>query len=119
MCNGPKPFLRQCERRRLLPSMAMISSPHTSRTDATHSRKRASKTSGDNTENTRPNVSCEGIPFGNSKNRRNHPSFALPNASTCVQPSAPQITAVIAITITSIRRWRRFFSSRVSSITTK
>jgi len=56
-CNGPKPFLRQCEQRRLLPSMATISSPHTSRTDATHSRNRASKTSGDNTENTRPKVS--------------------------------------------------------------
>lgn len=104
MCNGPNSLLRQCERRRLLPSMATISSPNTSRNDPTHSRKRASKTSGDNTENTRPNVSCEGIPCGNSRNRRNHASFALPNAATCVQPSAPQITAVIAITIISISR---------------
>ncbi len=70
MCAGPRPFLRQCERRRLLPSMAMISSPHASRTDSTHSRKQASKTSGDSSENTRPRVSWEGIPCGNSRNRR-------------------------------------------------
>jgi hypothetical protein len=40
----------------------------------------------------------------------------LGNASISVQPSAPQITAVIAITSISIRRWRRFFSSRICAI---
>jgi hypothetical protein len=41
----------------------------------------------------RPRVSCEGIPFGRSRNVRNHASLALPKYSIPTKELAPQITA--------------------------
>lgn len=52
--------------------------------------------------NTSPNVSCEGIPYFNSKNSRSHSSLLFPNVSTSTQLSAPATTAQIAITEISI-----------------
>ena len=46
-------------------------------------------------------VSCEGIPFGSTRKVRNHLSLAFPNFSIPVQPSAPQITAQMAMVMMS------------------
>ena len=53
-------------------------------------------------------VSCEGIPCGNSKKVRNHSFRECPNSSMSMKPSAPQMVAHTAITMTSS-------SSRTSS----
>jgi hypothetical protein len=49
-----------------------------------------------------PKVSCDGIPFGNSKKMRSQSSFALPNSYISVKCSARQVIAKMAIAIISI-----------------
>src|SRR5438552_2509868 len=46
------------------------------------------------------------MPCGSDRNVLNHFCFARPNISTCVQPSAPQITAQMAMTNMSQSRCR-------------
>jgi hypothetical protein len=46
-------------------------------------------------------VSCEGMPFFNSKNEPSKSFFALPKLAIAVNPSAPQITAQIVIMMIS------------------
>ena len=53
--------------------------------------------SGSNRANTHPDMSCEGFPLGSTKNICRHSLLALPKDSISVQPSAPRITAHMAI----------------------
>jgi hypothetical protein len=48
---------------------------------------------GSSNRNTRPNVSCDGIPFGRARNVRNQAAFVSPNVAAATRSSAPQITA--------------------------
>lgn len=50
-------------------------------------------------------VSCEGMPFFNSRKVLSHSCFAFPNVSISVKNSAPQIVARIAIVMMSINAW--------------
>src|SRR5262245_51273581 len=68
ICNGLKPFLLLCEPRAVLPSIAMISFDTSIVKEVIHERKHSSNSWGSINEKILPNVSCEGIPFGNSKN---------------------------------------------------
>ena len=84
---------------RCLPALVWATVP-------THERNAVSNPSGSSAANTRPNVprsarpfgSWLGIPCGRSRNPRNHSSFESPNSSISFQPSAPQMTAQIAMT---------------------
>ena len=103
---------RSKEWRSVLPSIATTSLWVFSVTDWIHEIKHLEKASGFKAANVRPKVSCEGMPWGNARNVRNHLSLAFPNASIATQLSAPQITPQIAITIMSCRacsfpRWIR------------
>jgi len=102
-CSAAKPLLRLWERRKGLPSTAMTSPGISSAIDATQARKQASKASGSSIPNTRPKVSCEGMPWGSFRNFSNQVCFARPKAAIATQPSAPQSTAAMAMTIIS---WR-------------
>lgn len=99
--------------------MAMISPGITVRIDAAHARKHASNASGASSEKTRPKVSCDGIPLGNSRNCRNQASFARPNCAMATQPSAPASVAAMARITMSSRLCRRRNASRGSSSTLK
>src|SRR5438034_1434171 len=95
ICNAFFPSFLSAERRSVLPSMA--STPSTAPLiPCTHSKKHASNSTGLRCANTRPNVSCDGIPFGNSKIVLSYASFERPNCSTSTHPSAPQIVPHIA-----------------------
>jgi hypothetical protein len=76
--------------------------------------KQAATASGSSSENTRPTVSCDGMPFGRSNTFRSHSSFALPKSSIRTKPSAPQITARMLRMMMSRREWRRVRSIRGS-----
>jgi hypothetical protein len=56
--------------------------------------KQSSKAAAFNRLKTRPNVSCEGIPLGSSRNFLHHAMRALPKFSISTQVSAPQITMI-------------------------
>jgi hypothetical protein len=55
--------------------------------------------------NTRSNVSWLGIPFFNSRNRRKKSSLLRPYSAMSSQPSAPAITAQVAMTRISTSLW--------------
>src|SRR6267143_1661144 len=72
-----------------------------SATHCVHDKKQRSNAMGSRAENTRLNVSCDGIPLGSFKNVLNHSSFACPYSAISFQPSAPQMTPLIEIKIMS------------------
>jgi len=69
--------------------------------------------------NTRPKVSCEGIPLGNCNNSVSQAPFAFPNSSMPTHPSAPQITPQMAMMIISRKRCNLVRSIRGSSTCAK
>ena len=69
-------------------------------TAAVHRRNRSSKAVGSNREITRRKVSSDGVPFDKSRNWASHFRFDSPKVSMSVHPSAPEITAQIAINST-------------------
>ncbi len=60
------------ERRTVLPSIEITSPPILLAIDLTHSRKHCCSCSDLINANTRPKVSCDGIPLGKSKNLLSH-----------------------------------------------
>ena len=102
MSIAPLPIPRSCERRNTFPSIAMTCPPISSLATLTQFMKQVRNSIGSIRANTRLKVSCDGMPFGNSKNVSNHSCFALPNSSTSSQLSQLQIAPQIAITKMSI-----------------
>ena len=80
----------------------------------THAMNLAANASGSSSENTRPMVSCDGMPFGRSSTSPSQSSFALPKSSICTKPSAPQMTARMLRMTMSRSAWSRVRSIRGS-----
>ena len=95
MWSGFFPFRRLCQQRDVFPSIDIISwqslTSISSLNDWVHSIKHASKVDESSTEKTRPKVSWEGIPCGNSRNPRSQSSLLFPKLLNSTQLSAPQI----------------------------
>ena len=64
-------------------------------------------------------MSCEGIPFGSSRNLPNHFSFAVPNVAISSQVLAPQIAPHMAMTMISINLCSFWRSMRGSALVHK
>src|SRR6516165_1929802 len=92
------PVVLSPDRRRVLPSIAIVWPSREPSTVCTNCRSTRVNCCGSSSANTRPKVSCDGIPFGNSRNFSNHFSLARPNNSTSTQPSHPAMKAHKAMT---------------------
>ena len=112
-CRAFFPFAASWERLNVLPSLATTPVIF-SVTPRTQFRKHSSNCLGSMRANTRPNVSCEGMPLGNSKKGFSHDSFVLPNDSMSTHPSAPQRTPQIAMRMIS-SHWCRLVLSTLGS----
>src|SRR3954464_2059907 len=99
-CSRP----RSNERRIVLPSMATTSRSKPAMSEPAQAVKPASKASGSISMNTRPKVSCEGMPFGSSRKVRSQSSLLRPYKAMSSQLSAQAITAHTAITRMAVRR---------------
>jgi hypothetical protein len=82
--------------------MATWVSPVESHSCAIHRPNRSANASGSSLANTRSNVSWLGTPWGSSRNRRKNASLLLPYSAISSHPSAPAITAQVAITRMSV-----------------
>ena len=82
-------------RRIVLPSMA-TSRPAEARS-AIHVMKYSSKAAGSSAAKTRPDMSCDGMPLDRSRKVLNHFFLHWPNSATYARPSAPQMTAQMAV----------------------
>jgi hypothetical protein len=107
------------ERRMVLPSMATTSRSNLSASEPTQAVNPASNASGSISMNTRRNVSCEGMPFGKSRNVLSQASLLRPYSAMSSQLSAQAITAQTAITSTSTRRCSTLPGQRGSSTATR
>lgn len=117
-CKAFFPCTASWERLNVLPSMAMTPGifPVIPRTQF---RKHSSNCLGSIRANTRPKVSCEGMPLGRSKKVLSQVSFVLPNDSISTHPSAPQRTPTIAMRMISSNWCRLVLSTLGSSIPSK
>jgi hypothetical protein len=87
--------------RRHLPSIAISRPPDSATRADIHATKHRSNASGLSRAKSPPKVSWLGMPSGRSRNVASHARFALPNCAACTHPSAPQMTAITAVTIMS------------------
>ena len=92
MWMNPIPGLRN-ERRSVFPSSATTPPVVSFATAAIHSRKACSSAVGFRLANTRPRVSCDGIPLGRWRNVFSQSSLASPKSSIATNESAPDRTA--------------------------
>src|SRR4029450_8861014 len=86
----------------------MISPSSDSRRASVQLTKHWVSSSGLSRDRTRRKVSCDGMPWGSSKNCWNHSAWAWPYSSMSSQPSAPLMTAHRAMTKISNNRCRAF-----------
>jgi len=107
------------ERRIVLPSMATTSRSNLSTSEPTHAMNPALKASGSIRMNTRRKVSCEGMPFGSSRNVLSQASLLRPYSAMSSQLSAQAITADTAMTKISSKRCSTLPEPRGSSIAPK
>src|SRR5438876_8704108 len=77
-------------------------------TACTNCRNTRANCCGSSKANTRPKVSCDGTPFGSSRNFSNHFCLLIPNSSTSTQPSHPAKNPHTAMTKISTSLCRRF-----------
>src|SRR5579863_964040 len=87
--------------------MAINLPPPSSTSVAIHAMKQRSNSLGSSLSNTRPNVSCDGMPLRRSRNVLSQSNFRRPYSATSTHPSAPAITAKTAMVLTSLSRCRR------------
>src|SRR6266851_9544297 len=107
------------ERRLVLPSMATTSGPSTGKTLPTQRRNEAWNSSGSIIPNKRPKVSCEGMPWASTRDRRSQSSLSLAHNSISTNVSAPTKTALTATTSNSTKSCSTLAACRGSVIDTK
>ena len=108
-CKASWPVVRSPEQAKVLPSIATASPSKEPTTACTNCRSTRVNWCGSSKANTRPKVSCDGIPFGNSRYFANHFRLLIPNSSTSTHPSHPARKPHRAMTniSTSLCRLRR------------
>jgi hypothetical protein len=94
-----------------LPSTTTWTRPVAAHAEAIRRPKRSAMALGSSLAKARSNVSWLGTPFGSSRKRRKKASLARPYSATCSQPSAPAMTAQVAMVWMSLSRWSLFAAS--------
>jgi hypothetical protein len=97
---------RSKERRNVLPPIAIRSPGRTLANAPIQPWKHRSNASGRIAPNTRPKVSCQGIPCGSSRNVLSHLRLAYGHWATSCQLSVQQIAAKMAMMTNSSNRYR-------------